>query len=116
MKTDRKAKARLIWHMNEIARAFNDEDLLDSWLVWGIETEEDAADMVDSYREIERSFARHIRLATGGGAEGLGGWTFPAPEEEESVGEALAEAEHLAMLHGYDAETCRANAQECGGF
>lgn len=66
-------KAELIWNMANIANHFNDEDLVDIFLNWGIETKEDAKDMVEYFDDIAYDFAYCMKNTT---ASGLKNWLY----------------------------------------
>ena len=66
-------KAQLIWNMANIANHFSDEDIAEIFLNWGIETPEDAADMVEYFDDITHDFAYCMKKIT---ASGLKGWMF----------------------------------------
>lgn len=66
-------KAELIWSMANLANHFSDEDLGDVFLQWGIESKEDAEDMVEYFDEIAHDFAWCMKKTT---ASGLNKWLY----------------------------------------
>jgi len=66
-------KAELIWNMANIANHLSDEDLVEVFLNWGIESKQDAVDMVEYFDEIAHDFAWCMKKTT---ASGLNGWIY----------------------------------------
>lgn len=66
-------KAELIWNMANIINHLNDEDLIEVFLNWGIESKADAVDMVEYFDDIAHDFAWCMKKTL---ASGLKNWIY----------------------------------------